>query len=87
MMQGIFLALSLRVNYDKTWEVVVTDLSLNPDALSSFPKVIDKLSDLKQLLLYLNDMVFCCGNSDAKYDTLIQKRKGIFMDQSGYICV
>ena len=62
------LALSLRVNYDKTWEVVIIDLS---DALSSFPKVIYKLSDLKQLLSYLDDMVLCCGNSDAKYDILI----------------
>jgi len=32
------LALSLRVNYEKVWEVVVTDLSLKPDALSSFQK-------------------------------------------------
>lgn len=77
------LALSLKVNHDKTWEVVVTDLSLNPDTFSTFPKAVATLRDLKLILSSLDNMVFCCGNNDAKYDILIGKRKGIFMDQSG----
>ena len=81
------LTLSLKVNHDRTWEVVVTDLSLNPDTFTTFPKVVAMLRDLKLILSFLDNMVFCCGNNDAKYDILILKRKGIFMDQSGkYVC-
>ena len=82
------LTLSLKVNHDRTWEVVVTDLSLNPDIFSSLPKVVATLRDLKLILSSLDNMVFCCGNNDAKYDVLIVNRKGIFMDQSGTcICI
>ena len=77
------MTLSLKVNHDRTWEVVGTDLSLNPDTFSTFPKVVVSLRDLKHILSSLDKMVFCCGNNDAKYDILIAKRKGIFMDQSG----
>ena len=77
------LALSLRVSHDRTWEVVVTNLTLKPDTLSTFPKIVATLRDLKLLLTSLNGMVFCCGNNDAKYDILVEKRKGVFMDQSG----
>jgi len=47
------LALSLMVNYDRTWEVVVTDLSLNPATLATFPKVMATLRELKLLLSFL----------------------------------
>ena len=77
------MALSLKVNHDRTWEVFVTDISLNLDTFSTFPKVVVTLRDLKQILSSLDNMVLCCGNNDAKYDVLIIKRKGIFMDQLG----
>ena len=77
------MALSLKVNHDRTWEVFVTDISLNPDTFSTFPKVVATLRDLKQILSSLDNMVLCCGNNDAKYDVLIVKRKGILMDQLG----
>ena len=77
------MALSLKVNHDRTWEVFVTDISLNLDTFSTFPKVVVTLRDLKQILSSLDNMVLCCGNNDAKYDVLIVKRKGIFMDQLG----
>jgi len=77
------LTLSLKVNHDRTWVVVVNDVSLNPDTFSTFPKVVATLRDLKLILSSLDNMVFYCDNNDAKYDILIVKRKGIFMDQSG----
>jgi len=36
-------------------------------ALSTYPNIVATLRDLKLLLTSLNDMVFCCGNNDAKY--------------------
>ena len=77
-----YLTLSLKVNHDRTWEVIVTNISLNPDTFSTFPKVVATLRDLKLILSSLDNMQLCCGNNDAKYDILIVKRKGIFMDQS-----
>ena len=63
------LALSLRVNYDRTWEVVGTDLSLNPATLATFPKVMATLRGYYCLSL----MAWYCGNNDAKYEVLIEK--------------
>ena len=41
------LPLSLRVNHDRTWRVAVTNLTLKPNTLSTFPKVVATLRDLK----------------------------------------
>ena len=75
--------LCLKVNHDRAWEVIVTDISLNPDTFSTFPKIVATLRDLKLILSSLDNMQLCCGNNDAKYDILLVKRKGIFMDQLG----
>ena len=77
----------MALSHVRTWEVFITDLSLNPDTFSTFPKVVATLRDLKQILFSLDNMVLCCGNNDTKYDMLIVRRKGIFMDQLGmYVC-
>ena len=41
------------------------------------------LRELKLLLSFLDGLVLCSGNRDAKYEVLIEKRRGIFMDHSG----
>ena len=77
------LVLSLKVNYHGTWEVSVTNASLNSEKFANFPEHVVTLSDLKLILSSLNDMVICCGNNDAKFEELVVLKKGVFMDQSG----
>ena len=77
------LVLSLKVNYHGTWEVSVTNVSLNSKEFSNFPELVVTLSDLKLILSSLDDTVICCGNNDTKFDELVVKKKRVFMDQSG----
>ena len=77
------LVLSLKVNYHGTWEVSVTNVSLNSKEFSNFPELVVTLSDLKLILSSLDDMVICCGNNDTKFEELVLLKKGVFMDQSG----
>ena len=67
-----------KFNHDRTWEVIVTDISLNPDNCS-----YTKRLEVKLILSSLDNMQLCCGNNDAKYDILLVNRKVIFMDQLG----
>ena len=77
------LVLSLKVNYHGTWEVSITNVSLDSKEFSNFPELVVTLSDLKLILSSLDDMVICCGNNDTKFEELVLLKKGVFMDQSG----
>ena len=46
------LTFSLKVNHDRTWVVVVTDVSLNPDTFSTFPKVVANAKRLKANFIF-----------------------------------
>lgn len=51
--------------------------------LASMPSMTTSVSDLEQLVHAVDASVVCVGNSDGKYGSLVQSRRGRFKDHSG----
>jgi hypothetical protein len=86
---GPAVAISVSVHEDSSWLLHVHGNLIQQHSLSmpQVPSLLDSVSTLESVLLFLSSCSICCGNCDEAYSPLIESRKGKFVDSSGIILV
>ena len=76
---------SLAIDNDLNWNVDIHDKKFSPSDEVSIvlPETITSMTDLKQLIDFIDACSICIGNNDEMYMPLVISRKGNFMDITG----
>lgn len=77
--------LTLKVTADLQWSVHFPNKQTlsKTNQLCNLPTIITFLSDLKAILIFLNQWKLCLGIVDTRFAPVISKCKGIFRDIAG----
>ncbi len=79
------LAVSIVIHNDLSWHALVNGCKVpsnNPE-LSMKRQVIASVTDVQEIIDFLDSCTVCGGNDDAKYAALVSHRNGTFADVSG----
>ena len=90
---GIILSLSLHkksdsfpfvitINHNFTWSLSVGSYQLT-QYITESPEKLDQASVVLELLSRLDELTFCCGNSDQKFVNVKDDRQGVFKSKNG----
>ena len=83
------LAVSIVIHSDLSWHALANGCKVpsnNPE-LSMKHQVIASVTDVQDIIDFLDSCTVCVGNDDAKYAALVTDRNGTFVDVSGtYTC-
>ena len=75
---------SVAIHDDLSWNVYIYNkLSPSDEVSVSLPETITSMTNLKQVIDFIDACSVCTGNNDEKYMPLVIARKGNFMDISG----
>lgn len=86
---NVQLALSIVIHNDLSWHARANGCKVpsnNPE-FSSKQQVIASVTDVQEIIDFLDSCTVCGGNADTKYAALVAKRNGIFVDFSGIIII
>ena len=81
------ITLCLTVNNDLTWSVAVQQHSIIPSkcsALKSFPPILSTDS-LHQLHKMCDELVFCAGQPDIHFVSMVKAKKGKILSEDGKV--
>ena len=83
--------LDLEIQQDLLWKVYVKGRTIDANSFtqcrSMLPYHANSLANVQRIFEFINSCSICCGNSDKKFQPLIDQRKGEFMNISGSIPV
>ena len=76
---------SLAIHDNLSWNIYIFDQKFSPSdevstLLSTLPETITFMTDLQQIINFVDGCSVCIGNNDQKYAPLVIARKGNFMD-------
>ena len=83
--ERVELTRHITIDADFLWYLSVGDKKFPSDSklLDSLPRMISSVSDIEDVIKFVDSCMLCIGNPDDKYRVLISARKGVFMDSSG----
>jgi hypothetical protein len=83
------LSRSVVVHGDLHWHVCVDDKTVlsSLELFSTLPQTICSAQDMQAVLLCVDSLENCCGNEGEKFQVLIDRKKGVFMNATGKSCV
>uniref|UniRef100_A0A1X7TGJ6 Uncharacterized protein n=1 Tax=Amphimedon queenslandica TaxID=400682 RepID=A0A1X7TGJ6_AMPQE len=71
----------ITINHNFTWSLSVGSYQLT-QYITESPEKLDQASVVLELLSHLDELPFCCGNSDQKFVNVKDARQGVFKSKN-----